>query len=221
MTEPVVQTLADVWDSLAQLCADFTPQDWQRPTECPGWSVQDQLAHVVGTETVLMGTPAPEHQLAGPAPHVRNPMGEHNELLVDYRRARAGDEVLAEFRAVTTQRLAELRSLPDEAFDADSWTPIGPGTLRDLVAVRAFDAWVHEQDIRRAVGRPGGLDGAGARHALSRCLSAMPFVVGKKAGAADGQSVLFDIDGEQLAIRVDGGRAKVVPAGELDRKSVV
>ena len=44
---------------------------------------------------------------------------------------------------------------------------------------------------------------------------AMPFVVGKKAGAGDGATVVFDVQGDagrRLSINVEGGRAKEVDA---------
>ena len=44
-----------VWGSIATLCASFTEGEWKLPTDCPGWSVQDQVAHIVGTEAWLLG----------------------------------------------------------------------------------------------------------------------------------------------------------------------
>lgn len=213
MTEPVIETLGAVWHSISTLCDDFGDEQWQASTECPGWSVQDQLSHLVGSETIFMGNAMPEHELAAPAPHARNPMGERNEVIVDYRRSWPGRKVLEEFRAVTTERLAQLRAMSEEDLAAEAMTPVGPGTLRDLLAIRAFDAWVHEQDIRRAVGRPGSLGGPGATHSVGRCFLAMPFVVGKKVGAPDGTTVVFEVTGEAsdtLALAVEGGRAKPV-----------
>jgi uncharacterized protein (TIGR03083 family) len=71
-----------------------------------------------------------------------------------------------------------------------------------------MDCWVHEQDIRRAVNKPGGLDGPVAAHAFGRHSSAIPFVVGKKAGAPDGSTVVVDVAGfEPIAVGVEGKRA--------------
>jgi uncharacterized protein (TIGR03083 family) len=219
MREPVIETLGAVWHSISELCDDFDEQQWSAPTECPGWSVQDQVSHLVGSESIFMGQPMPEHSLAAPAPHARNPMGERNEVIVDYRRSRSGREVLEEFRAVTSERLAQLRAMSPDDLAAETMTPVGPGTLRDLLAIRAFDAWVHEQDIRRAVGRPGELGGVGAAHSVQRCFLAMPFVVGKKAGAPDGSSVVSDVTGASpatLAVLVADGRATVLDRSPAD-----
>jgi uncharacterized protein (TIGR03083 family) len=79
--------------------------------------------------------------------------------------------------------------------------------------IRIFDCWVHEQDMRRAVGCPGHLTGPVVEHSVGRIAMAMPFVVGKKAQAPNGTTVVFVITGaagRTLPIGVDGGRATVL-----------
>ncbi len=83
------------------------------------------------------------------------------------------------------------------------------------MTVRVYDCWVHEQDVRRALDRPGGSGNAASAISLARIQSAMPFVVGKKAGCADGTAVRFDISGpggdaRTFTIAVEGGRARQV-----------
>lgn len=205
--------LEAVWTSLEQLCSGLTDEQWATPTECPGWDVKDNLSHIIGTESMLLGRPAPEHE-PGEKPWVKNPIGAGNEVQVDFRRPRSGAEVLDEFREVTSERLRTLRSWGEDDFGKESWTPIGQGTVADLLAIRIMDCWVHEQDIRRALGRPGSLDGPVAEHAFGRHAGAMPFVVGKKAGAPDGTVVLFEVEGPaggSIAVGVEGGRAKPMP----------
>ena len=101
--------------------------------------------------------------------------------------------MLDEFRAVTDVRMAQLRG-PNVDFDADAWTPIGPGTVRDMLPFRIFDSFVHEQDMRRAVGRPGGWDGAAAVVALDRIVAVLPMVVGKRVSPPDGTWVELHSD---------------------------
>lgn len=60
---------------------------------------------------------------------------------------------------------------------------------------RAFDVWVHEQDLRAALGRPGNLDSPGAHITRDVLLSALPKVVAKDAGAPPNSAVVFDIHG--------------------------
>ncbi len=59
--QEVVTHMARVWSSITALCATFTERDWKTPTDCPGWTVQDQIAHLIGGESRLLGLPAPDH----------------------------------------------------------------------------------------------------------------------------------------------------------------
>ncbi len=215
MAEPVVDLLEAEWAQVTELCAGLTDAEWARPTECPGWSVQDQVAHLVGTESMLAGRPAPGGGDEAGLPHVKNPMGAANEAWVNSMRSAAPAEVLARWREVAQERLRQLRSAPPERFDELGPSPVGQVPYREFMAVRVMDCWSHEQDIRRAVGRPGHRSGPVVEHSLARFVSAMPFVVGKKAGAPDGSTVVFELGGDAartIAVVVDGGRAKVVDA---------
>ena len=72
-----------------------------------------------------------------------------------------------------------------------------------------MDAWVHEQDIRRALGVPGELESSVAAHAVGRVARAMPFVAARKAQAPDGATVVFDITGpagQVVPVAIEGGR---------------
>ena len=95
-------------------------------------------------------------------------------------------------------------------FGTETWTPIGPGTVRDLLPFRVFDSWVHEQDVRRALARPGDVATAGAALSLDRIEGVMPMVVGKKVAPPDGTVVAFTVSGpvgRAFAIEVAGRRA--------------
>jgi uncharacterized protein (TIGR03083 family) len=210
---PVVAELAAVWSSLLGLAAELSDDDWDRPTGCPGWSVRDVYSHVIGTESALLGRdPAPPLEAYGP--HVRNDMGRGNEAEVLLRRDRPGPAIVAELEEVTAARLSALRAIGDEGFAAETMTPAGPGTYGDFMAVRVFDCWVHEQDVRRAVGRPGHLSGPAVDRSLASTMAVMPYVVGKRAGAPEGATVAFDVTGQtarRWAVAVVDGRAKSVP----------
>ncbi len=217
MSQRMVDLMETVWRSIDALCANFTEEQWATPTECPGWAVQDQVSHLVGSECRLLGRPAPEHEPSDTA-HVRNEVGQNNEVLVDYRRRFSGAQVLAEFREVTGERLARLRAMTEQDFAAETDNPLGRGPYTDLLAIRIYDAWVHEQDMRRALRIPGHLSGPVAQHAYGRTEMAMPFVVGRKVRPDDGTSVVFDVAGDvggTIALTMDGGRAhRIEPAPE-------
>jgi uncharacterized protein (TIGR03083 family) len=214
-TEPVIDVLAAVWDDISTLCDDLTADQWNLPTDCPGWTVQDQVAHMIGTEMMLFGE-QPELADIGHAPHVRNDIGKFNEQWVVLYRNRSGPETLADFRRITVRRLDALRAMPAEEWDKEGFTPEGPGPYRVFMAIRAFDCWYHDQDIREALGRPGLLEGPVADLALGRIpTKGLPYVVGKRAGAPQGATVVFDVVGTPpivAAIGVDGRAALLAEA---------
>jgi uncharacterized protein (TIGR03083 family) len=214
--QQLVNTLDEVWRSIGALGATLTEAEWKAPSELPGWSVQDNVVHLSSIESMLIGRPWTGLDAAPDGPHVKNDTGADNEKAVHSRRSWTGADVLAEFRDVTRERIAALRALDTAGFDAESWTPQGPGTVRTLLPFRIFDSYAHEQDMRRAVGRPGGIDSAAAAHAVSMGVGAMPFVVGKKAGAPDGSTVVFSLTAplaQDVAIEVVGGRARLCAPG--------
>ena len=101
----------------------------------------------------------------------------------------------AEFVEVTTQRLAQLDALTEAEWAEVGWSPLGQRPRAVFMEVRVFDSWVHEQDARRALDRPGGCGGRASAKSLDRVQGAMGFVVAKQAGCADGTSVRFDVSG--------------------------
>jgi uncharacterized protein (TIGR03083 family) len=207
-----VDNLERGWTSIIELCDGLTDEQWAMPTGCPGWSVQDQIAHLIDYEAGARGRPRPDHVPADLS-HVKNPLGEANEVGVDARRGQPGAAVLDELREVTTARLAQLRALGEEDYAREVPTPAGPGTVSDMLRLRVMDTWSHEQDIRRALGRPGHETGPVVDEALTHFTQFLPLLVGKRAGAADGQSVVFVIgDRPPVRILVEGGRAKPVDA---------
>jgi uncharacterized protein (TIGR03083 family) len=144
---------------------------------------------------------------------VKNPIGEANEREVDARRPTPGPQVLAEFEDLVDLRLATLRSGDDAYFAQAQLTPTGPGSMLDFLEIRILDGWVHEQDIRRAVGRPGHVTGGPAEHTIGRLLPGVPMVVGKRAAAPDGATVVLQLTGpveRVVGIVVDGKRARFV-----------
>jgi uncharacterized protein (TIGR03083 family) len=151
--------------------------------------------------------------------HVKNPIGALNEAEVEARRPRTGAEVLGEWNDLVDVRLATLRGGDDAYFDQPMTTPIGPGTMADFLNIRVLDCWLHEQDMRRAVGQPGHLGGPAAEHTVDRLLRTIPIVVGKRAGTPEGGAVVIDITGDvsrHVVCKVNSGRAAIVAGASAD-----
>ena len=214
--QQLVAMMEHVWSSIGELCDGLTEAEWKTPTDCPGWSVQDQISHLAGSETGILGDPDPNHTPSDEAlAHTRSEQGRHNEMLVDFRRPWAGAQVLSDFRAKTARRVEFLRSRSDDDMAAEMQTPIGPAPMAEFISIRIMDAWVHEQDIRRALDRPGHYDSPAAAHALNRVIRAMPFVAARRAQAPDGATVVLNVSGpagRTIVIGVEGGRGREIPA---------
>jgi len=212
--EPVISILAEEWAAIDVLGQGLAEAEWDLPSECPGWSVRDVVSHLIGIERALLGDAAPP-PLADLPEHVENEIGARNEAWVEPRRSLPGPVVLAEFRDVTARRLVQLSAAPEARFDEIVPSPVGNVAYREFMNVRVMDCWVHEQDIRVATGRPGHDSGPAAQLSLDRLCSAMPFVVGKQAGAPEGASVRFELRGSfprRIDVVVHRGRAQTVPA---------
>ncbi len=50
-----IDTLEATFLSLSNLGRQLSEDQWKLPTDCPGWSVQDNLSHLIGVEFTLSG----------------------------------------------------------------------------------------------------------------------------------------------------------------------
>ena len=190
----VLAGLADVWGRLDELLAGLSDEDWVRPTPLPGWSVKDVVAHIIGTESMLLGDTTPTVDLGAPD-HVRNDIGRLNEAWVVSMADLSGPDVLATFRGHTSRRLDLLRDMDTAAWEAEGFTPAGNDSYGRFMRIRVFDCWLHEQDIRDSVGCPGGDVGTAVELALDEAAAVMGYVVAKRAAAPPGSRVAFDLTG--------------------------
>ena len=161
-----VACLDQTWRTIAGLCAGLAEEGFLTPTDLPGWTVKDVLSHILGTERSLRGETPPDLDAVGE--HVRNDLGAFNERWVDSLRRVSGAEVLTQFREVTEAQAAARYRLTAEELAEPGPTVFGEMPLEQWLNVRLFDSFSHEQDIRRALHRPGNLDGEPARRAVDR-----------------------------------------------------
>jgi uncharacterized protein (TIGR03083 family) len=209
----IVKTLTGAWQALSDLGATLDEAQWKSPSDLPGWSVQDLLAHVIGIERLLDGLPAADPLPGDPPPHVRNPIGELNEREVGARRFKPGAEVLAEWEELSARRQRTLAAADEAYFAQPIQTPTGPGTMTDFLAMRILDCWVHEQDMRRALELPATYGSTAAEHTVDRLAAALPMVVGKRAACPEGAAVAVELRGpvqRRHVCRVTDGRAAFV-----------
>ena len=200
--EDRLRAYVDTWAAAVQavvaLLRSLTDEDWSRQTDCPGWDVRAVAAHLAHLESELAGNPQEDVEVPTLA-HVVSPMGAYTEGGPVARRGWDAEEVVDELETSAATRLAALRAEPPT--DGAVPAPVTPGnigwTWETLLSNRALDVWMHEQDVRRAVGRPGGLDSAAARHTVGVFARGFAYVVGKRVAPPAGTSVLLEVTGAQ------------------------
>lgn len=203
-------------DNIQDLCAGLSTEEWALPTDCPGWTVQDVVAHLAHLECVL--ATGDDAGLGEQSHAVASSYTEHG---VDARRGRDPQELLDELQTSVEKRAKTLRALPD---DPSATADITPGGIKwswdTLLSNRALDMWVHEQDIRRAIGKPGGMDVPGAQITTMTLGAGMPYVLGKKVKPAAGTTVVWRVTGEApfeiAAVIGEDGRASKLDASPQD-----
>jgi uncharacterized protein (TIGR03083 family) len=199
LVEAFAQTAQAIVD-LARACSE---EDLARPTECPGWTVHDQISHVAGVEAWLAGHKDPRVEVP-PYEHISNNLGKKVEHAVEVRRGRTGAEVLAELETVISERLSLLR-IPELTDTSIIAGPFGPDQAVTVLLLRTFDVWTHEQDIRSALDRPGNLDSPAAAVCVRSIMLELPKVVAKGAALEPGHRVVMEVSHQP-----DGGATVVV-----------
>ncbi len=190
-----VRLLREEWAAIDALYTPLDADDYATPTCVPGWTVQDQLSHILSTEAMLSGEPTPEVDLSH-LTHLANEIARSNEAWVESLRAVSGPEVLERFRTVTAGRLATLDAMTQADFDAPSWTPAGPDeTFGRFMRIRHFDCFTHEHDARVAVGAPDRDDPDHVQSALDEVATGLGYIVGRKARLPVGTTVRIEVEG--------------------------
>jgi uncharacterized protein (TIGR03083 family) len=183
-------------NDFSDLLEELDEADWSAPTDLPGWDVKAVAAHVAHLEATLASGEEETAEVGQPA-HVRGPMGLYTEIGVVTRRDATPDSIINEIRSAATARHTALladpptdpAARPERIFGAVGWD------WRTLLRNRALDVWMHEQDVRRAVDRPGGMDSAAARHSAEYLAEALGYVLAKRVGAPAGTTLVLEMAG--------------------------
>jgi uncharacterized protein (TIGR03083 family) len=195
--------------ALLELLSSLAAEQWQAPTVCPGWSVKDVALHLLGGDIDLLSR---RRDGAAPADPPSQPAGFQelvasldrlNQTWVEATR-RVSFRLLCELLAVTGEAtwryLASLDLFAVE--ESVSWIRPEPVPNWLDVARQYTERWVHQQQIRDAVGVPGLKDPAFMApvlatfvHALPRAYLGVPASVGTTvevviAGEAGGRWML-------------------------------
>ena len=220
--QQLLATYVEVWweaiHDFTHLLEKVPEEQWSTPTDLAGWDVRAVAAHVAHLEKVL-ATGVEEHAevaiRVGEPEHVTTPMGTYTEIGPANRRGATPDQLIMEIREAATARHTSL--LADPPTDASAYpshvfggVPWNWGTL---LRNRPLDVWMHEQDVRRAVGMPGGMDTRAAQHTADYLAESLGYVLAKRVGAAPGTTLLLEVEGSApVAFAVDEtGRGRPLP----------
>jgi uncharacterized protein (TIGR03083 family) len=186
-------------EALVELLGSLAPEDWAKPTVCPGWNVRDVVAHVLNDYL---------RRISGSRDGHRGAVFANDETLPAYL-ARTNDEFVRAARQCSPQvmvdllthlgpQLDKLWAVADLDAPADldvSWADPSATSQAWLDIARDYtEFWVHQQQIRDAVGRPGadGPDLLGP--VLDTFLRALPYAL-RAERRPDDVSLRFDITG--------------------------
>ncbi len=222
---PADQRLVELVEIWRRACTDFVTlvreiprEQWDLPTDLDGWTVKDNVAHTAHLEAVLAGTPEETIEVQE-APHLKGLMNYYTEQGVLARRDRDMEALVDEIERAVATRYAALQAEPPT--DPSAAPPKTPGDVpwdyRTLLSNRPVDVWMHEQDVRRAIERPGGFDSPVVEHVLGVFGRALPMVVGKRVAPAPGTTVRVAVPEAGLCWTVAVGEdGRAAPAGDGD-----
>lgn len=223
---PSASALATYQESMAdiiEVLQDLEPTQWNLPTPCPGWSIADIAAHLIDLDMMAMGAATIDHEPDWDSlPHVKSPANKFTERGVDYRRGTPPADLLSQLNTVT-QELSDYVATNSVTITVP-WSK-GEISLEQFLAMRAFDVWVHEQDIRNAIDQPGNFGSNAALAAAQRMFASIPLIWGKKVQATAGSSLTLtvtgpDVSGSLHVVVGSDGRATIVESLDSPDNSV-
>ncbi|HEY5155941.1 MAG TPA: maleylpyruvate isomerase family mycothiol-dependent enzyme [Acidimicrobiales bacterium] len=185
-------------ERLAGMLADLDDAQWGAASRCDGWSVQDVIAHLVGTNQfwalsiVCSRQGAPTRFLTTFDP-VATP-----EQMVEAVRGQPPAETLVQFVETNAAIGEALVSTSDAEWQAAAEGPLGHIPLCAVVAHALWDSWIHERDIVM----PLGLDPVHESDEVALCLSyAAALSPGFLAAGGSARIGAFEVDASHPEVR--------------------
>lgn len=186
--------------ALLELLGSLGPDDWARPTVCPGWAVRDLVGHLLNDYTRRLSGSRDGHPGAVFAGDETLPahLARVNGEFVQAAR-QCSPRVLTELLAFLGPQLDALWAM--SVFDGPagldvSWA-VGPGEQTPAwldVAREYTEHWVHQQQIRDAVGRPGADGPELLGPVIDTFLRALPYAL-RDQDAPEGTCVRYVVTG--------------------------
>ncbi|PSL00261.1 uncharacterized protein (TIGR03083 family) [Murinocardiopsis flavida] len=211
--------------ALLDLLRSLTPPEWAAATVCPGWDVHDLAAHIACDYLRRLSGSRDGHAGAVFEPDDTLPtfLARTNEESVRALR-QCSPAVLIDLIAHFGPQLDALWSGRDPHGPADldvSWagSPERPSPAWLDIARDYTEFWVHQQQIRDAVSRPGADGPELMRPVVDTFLRALPHTL-RGEERPPGTAVRFEVEGPAggtwEAVHGPGGWRLRPPAGAAD-----
>jgi uncharacterized protein (TIGR03083 family) len=200
---------------LLELLGNLSVADWEAPTVCPGWSVKDVAAHLLGDDIGRLSwgrdgyvNPAFAAGLdVATLPGLVAAIDRQNAVWVTGTR-RISPGLLIELLRMTGELTgAYFASLDMTALGMPvDWAGPEQAPVWLDIAREYTERWVHQQHIRDAVGRPGLKERRWFAPVLDAFVRGLPRVL-RDAPVPDGATLRLiisgDAGGEWVALRQD------------------
>jgi len=177
---------------LIALLEDLAGDDWRRPTVCPGWCAHDIVAHIVHDYVRKLARSRDGHESAGPrqAEDLAAFLHRVNQEFVDVSTPWSPRVLIDLLGHLGPQLDAYWAGLEmDRRGEPVSWAaPDEPAPAWLDIAREYSEYWVHQQQIRDAVGRPGADEDRLVRPVVDVFLRAVPYAL-RDVPATRGASV--------------------------------
>lgn len=151
---------------LGELLASLDDGQWAAPSRCDGWSVQDVIAHLNGTNqfwsiSIAAGLAgAPTRYLTSFDP-VTTPA-----QMVDAVRELSPAQVLEQYVSTCDELAGVVQGLDEVAWATRAESPPGHVAVHAVVLHALWDAWIHERDVALPLGLDPAVDADEVAHCL-------------------------------------------------------
>jgi len=202
--EPVylIERFPGLHQELMRLLRGLDNADWSRPTRCALWSVKDIVAHLLDTGLRRLSSgrdgflPAPEGGIASYTDLVAY-LNRLNAAWVEATRRLSPGVLMALMDDMAPQVHAFFGSLDPQApaqFGV-AWAGEESSPVWFDIGREYTERWLHQQQIREAVGAPGLVGREWLYPALDIFMRALPHTY-RAVHAEPGQSIHFAIRGK-------------------------
>ena len=207
-----LSALAQQHAELADLLVSLQPEDWQRPTRCPGWSVADVVLHLAQTDEMAIASL--EGRMAGfmaqqleGQPAATN-VDDGAALMVERERGLTPTALLE--RWTTASSTVDAMLSKADSHQRVTWVA-GELSVRTLATTRLAECWIHTGDVAEAVGAELQA-GDRLRHIARLAWRTLPYAFARDGKKLSGP-VAFELtgpDGEAWTFLPEGEPATVV-----------